>query len=36
MKLDDINWSEIPSIITKEQVRLICHCSKRTKYSLIC
>lgn len=30
MKLNDINWSEVPSIITKEQMRLICHCSKRT------
>ena len=30
MKFNDINWSEVPSVITKEQMRLICHCSKRT------
>lgn len=30
MKINDINWAEVPDILTKEQVRLICHCSKRT------
>ena len=30
MKLHDINWEEVPEIISKEDVRLICHCSKRT------
>ena len=30
MKTNDIDWSKVPDILTKEQVRLLCHCSKRT------
>lgn len=30
MKIHDINRATVPDYITKEQVRLICHCSKRT------
>lgn len=30
MKINDIDWSKVPDILAKEQVRLLCHCSKRT------
>ena len=30
MKNNDIDWSKVPDILAKEQVRLLCHCSKRT------
>ena len=30
MKINDIDWSKVPGILAKEQVRLLCHCSKRT------
>lgn len=30
MKINDIDWKKVPDVLTKEQVRLICHCSKRT------
>lgn len=29
MKTNDIDWSKVPDILAKEQVRLFCHCSKR-------
>lgn len=30
MKINDIDWSKVLDILAKEQVRLLCHCSKRT------
>ena len=30
MKINDIDWSKVPDILAKEQVRLLCYCSKRT------
>lgn len=27
MKNNDIDWSKVPDILAKEQVRLLCHCS---------
>ena len=30
MNFNDIDWETVPDIITKEQVRCICHMSKST------
>lgn len=35
MKNESINWDEIPDVITKEQLRVLCHISKSTALYLL-